>query len=62
VDGSYENCPGKDTFAESAQLPLEDEQLEDMIPIYAAPAISNDLDDGTDDPKSYTAATESPLA
>jgi len=33
-----------------------------MIPIYAAAAISDDHEDGIDDPKSYNAATESPLA
>ena len=51
-------------MAESAQLALEDEELEDMLPIYAAAAISNnhDHEDGIDDPKSYIAATESPLA
>jgi hypothetical protein len=48
-------------LAESAQLALEDEELEDMIPIYAAAAISDDHEDGID-PKSYPAATMSPLA
>jgi len=43
-------------------LALEDEEFEDMIRIYAAAAISDDHEDGIDDPKSYTAATESPLA
>jgi len=33
-----------------------------MIPIYAAAAISNNHKDEIDDPKSYNAATESPLA
>jgi len=51
-------------LAESAQLALNDEEFEDMIPIYAAAAISNnhDHEDGIDDPKSYTSVTESPLA
>jgi hypothetical protein len=49
-------------LGESAQLALEDEELEDMIPIYAAAAISDNHEDGTDDPKSYKAATQSPLA
>jgi hypothetical protein len=48
--------------AESAQLSLEDEEFEDMIHIYAAAAISDDHGDGIDNPKSYKAATESPLA
>jgi hypothetical protein len=33
-----------------------------MIPIHLAAAISNDHQDGIDDPKSYKVATESPLA
>ena len=33
-----------------------------MIPIYAAAATSDDHEDGIEDPKSYRAATESPLA
>jgi len=49
-------------LAESAQLALENEQFEDMIPIYAAAVISDDHEDGIDDPKSYKAATESLLA
>jgi len=60
AEGSHRNRGGK--LAESAQLALEDEEFEDMIPIYAAAAISNDHEDGIDDPKSYKAATESPLA
>jgi hypothetical protein len=56
---SRRNLAGK--LAESAQLALEDEEFEDMIPIYAAAAISDDHEDGIDDPKSYKAATESPL-
>jgi len=59
AEGSCQNSAGK--LAESAQLALEDEEFEDMIPIYAAAAISNDHEDGID-PKSYKAATESPLA
>jgi hypothetical protein len=49
-------------LAESAQLALQDEEFEDMIPICAAAAICDDHEDGIDDPKSYKAATESPLA
>jgi len=51
---SRRNRAGKDMLAESSQLALEDEEFEDMIPIYAAAAISNDYDheDGIDDPKS----------
>jgi hypothetical protein len=61
AEGSYRNCTGNDTLAESAQLALEDQELEDMIPIYAAAAISDDHEDGINNPKSYKAATESPL-
>ena len=63
AEGSRRNRAGKDTLAESAQLALEDEKFEDMIPIDAAAAISNNHDhkDGID-PKSYKAAPESPLA
>jgi len=51
-------------LAESAPLALEAEELEVMIPIYTAAAISNNHnhEDGIDDPRSYTEATESPLA
>jgi len=59
AEGSRRNCAGK--LAEYAQLALEDEEFEDMIPIYAAAAISDDYEDGIDDPKSYKAATESPI-
>ena len=64
ADGCCRNRAGMDTFPESAQLALEDEEFEDMSPIYTAAAISNDHDheNGFDDPKSYNAATESPLA
>jgi len=64
AEGSRRNRAGKDTLAESAQLALEDEEFEDMIPIYAGAVISNNHnhEDVIDDPKSYIAATESPLA
>ena len=64
AEGSRRNRLGKNTLAESAQLDLEDEQFEDMIPIYAAAAISDnhEHEDGINDPKSYKATTESPLA
>jgi len=64
AEGSCRNRAGKDTLAESAQLALEDEELEDMIAIYAAGVISNnhDHEDGIDDPKSSKEATGSPLA
>jgi len=55
------NHAGKDSFAESAQLAIEDEQFEHMIPIYAAAAISDDHEDAID-PQSDQAATQSPLA
>jgi len=60
AEGSHPNRAGK--LEESAQLALEDEEFEDMIPIYAAAAISDDYEDGIDDPISHKAATESPLA
>jgi len=60
AEGSRRNRAGK--LAESAELALEDEEFEYMISIYAAAAISDDHEDGIDDPKSYKAATESPLA
>ena len=49
-------------MAESAQLALEDEKFEDMTPIYAAAAISDDHEDCIDDPMSHTAPTETLLA
>jgi hypothetical protein len=49
-------------LADSAQFALEDEEFEDIIPIYAAVAISNDHEDGIDDPRYYKVATESLLA
>jgi len=62
AEGSRRNRAGQDTLSKPAQLALEDEEFEDMIPIYAAAAISDDDEDGIDDPNHYTAATESPLA
>jgi hypothetical protein len=62
ADGSRQNRAAKDTLAESAQLALDDEEFEDMIPIYAAAVISDHHEDGIDHSKSYKAATESPLA
>jgi hypothetical protein len=62
AEGSRRNRAGKDRLAESAQLALEDEKFEDMIPIYAAAAISNDHEDGIDDPKSYKPSSMSQLA
>jgi len=62
AEGSCRNRSGQDTLADSAQLALEEEEFEDMIPIYAAAVISDDHEDGIDDRKSYKAATESPLA
>jgi len=50
------------TFAESAQLALEDEELENMIPIYAAAAITDNHENGIDDWKFDRVATEFPLA
>jgi hypothetical protein len=37
----------------SAQLALEDEEFEHMILLYDAAAISDDHEDGIDNPKSY---------
>jgi len=58
--GSRRYRAGK--LAESAQFALEDEGFEDMNLIDAAAAISDDHEDGIDNPKSYKAATESTLA
>jgi hypothetical protein len=60
AEGSHRNRAGK--LTEPAQLALEDEEFEDMIPLYAAAVISDNHEDGIDDPMSYKAATESPLA
>jgi hypothetical protein len=45
-------------------LAFEDEEFEDMIPIYTAAAMSNNHyhEDGVDNPESFKAATKSPLA
>jgi hypothetical protein len=61
AEGSRRNRAGKDTLAESAHLAIKDEEFEDMIPMYAAAAISDDHEDAIDS-KSHIAATESPLA
>jgi len=58
AEGSRWNHTGKAALADSAQLALEDETFTDIIPIYAAAAISDDHEDAIN-PKSYTAATES---
>jgi hypothetical protein len=52
AEGSHRNGAGKNTLAESAKLALEDEEFENMIPIYAAAAISDnhDHEDGINDP------------
>jgi hypothetical protein len=42
-------------------MAIEDEELEDMIPIYAAAAISYDHEDSIENPKSDKAAAMSPL-
>jgi len=64
AEGSRRKYCVKDTLAESAQLALEDEQFENIIPIHAAAAISDNHnhEDGIDDPKSYKEATDSLLA
>jgi hypothetical protein len=59
AEGSHRNRA--DELAESAQLALEDEEFEDMLPIFASAAISNNHEDGMD-PKSHKGTTESPLA
>jgi len=58
--GSHRDHTGK--LAESAQLARENEEFEDKIPIYDAVVITDGLEDGIDDPKSYKAATECLLA
>jgi len=62
AEGSHRNHTGKGRLSESAQLALEDEEFQDMILIYTAATVSNNHEDGIDNPKSYKAATESPLA
>ena len=64
AEGSHWNRAGKNMLAESEKLDLEDEEFENMIPIYAAAAISKNHDDqeGIDDPNYYKGAIESPLA
>jgi hypothetical protein len=42
-------------------LPLEDERFEDMIPINATGAISDDHENGINESKDYKARTKSPL-
>jgi len=61
AEGSRRNHGGNDTLPQSTKLALEDEEFEDMIPIYAVAAISDDHEDAID-PKSFKRATESPLA
>ena len=58
---SHRNRTVGDRLSMSAQLALQDEIFKDMIPIYTAAAISNDHEDGIDDPKSSIAATDPPL-
>jgi hypothetical protein len=60
AEGSPGNFAGK--VALYAQLALEDDDFEIMIHIYTAAVISDDHNDGIDNPKSYKLATESPLA
>jgi len=61
AEGSHRKRTGKNTLAESAHLALEEEEFNDMIPIYTAAEISDDHEDGIH-PKSHKAATEYPLA
>jgi len=49
-------------LAESAQLALEDEEIEDNFSIFTATVISYDHEVGIDNPMSHKAATKSPLA
>jgi hypothetical protein len=52
--GSHRNLTGK--LAETAQLALEDEQIEDMISIDVAAVLSDDYEDVIHYPKSYSAS------
>jgi len=54
--GSRRNHAGKDMLGESTQLAAKDEELEDMIRIYPAAAISGNHEDAIN-PKCYNAAT-----
>jgi hypothetical protein len=60
AEGSHPNHPCN--LAESAQVALEDDEFEDMVSICSPMAISGDHEDHIDDPKSYEALNESPLA
>ena len=64
VERSHRNHASKNKLTESAQLDLEDEEFQDVIPIDARAAISNNHnhEDGIDNPQCYNAATKSPLA
>jgi hypothetical protein len=57
AQGSHRNCAAK--LAVSAQFALEEEEFEDMNPMYTAAAISDDHEDGIDNSKSHKPATES---
>jgi hypothetical protein len=59
AEGRHRHRAG--TLTESTQLGLEDEELEYMIPIYAAAGISDDHQAGIDHATSYIAAIVSPL-
>jgi len=50
AEGNHQNCAGKETFAESAQFALEDNEFKDMIPISAVAAISDDHEDAINEP------------
>jgi hypothetical protein len=64
AEGTRWNRAGKNMLAASAQLALEDEELEDMILIYPVGVKSNhhDHEDGINDRTTYKAATQSLLA
>jgi len=57
AEGSCRNRPGKDILGDPAQSALEDEEFEDMIPIRAVAAISDNHEKGIGDPKTYKVAT-----
>jgi len=50
AEGSRRNRAGK--LVESVKLVLKDKEFEDIIPIYVTAVISDDHEDGIDDPRS----------
>jgi len=58
-EGSHRNHAGK--LVKSAQVALNNEEFENMIPLYGAAMIFDDHEDGIDDPNCFKAETDSLL-